>query len=204
MDFTGTRRYGRENDDSTAARFFEWVATEMRSRVQPEQRFHPLTHEPVEPEAALVIRNWRLAGYYLASFLLPQGRQRRAVELESLLAGARQRAEEYEGELEHEAPGVSVAAFDVDGAERLESKAEKFLRLATHEGTPPEEARAAAFALAKLISGGELALLAWGRVRHFAERFQKMQELFDMLQAETPWLFLYGARAQRRSAPSDH
>ena len=196
MDFTGTRRYGRENDDSVAARFFQEVAEALISRVHPEQRFHPLSHEPVEPEASGVIRNWRLAGYYLASYLLLTRRMRQPLELESLMEGARQRLEEYDVELSLHGIG-KIEAFDVEACERLEAKAEKFLKLATHERTPPEEARAAAFALSKMIGSSELTLLAWERVRHFARRFHQMQELFDTLQKENPLLFFYGAKGQR-------
>jgi hypothetical protein len=196
MDFTGTRRYGRENDDSVAARFFQEICEAIIARVHPEPRFHPLSHEQLDPDQSLVIRNWRLAGYYLASYLLPTRRKRHPVELEQMIAGMRQRMQEYE--LELQADGVvDIEAFDVDGCERLESKAEKFLKLATHEGTPPEEARAAAYALAKMIANNDLALLAWERVRHFARRFHQMQELFDMLQQENPLLFIYGAKMQQ-------
>ena len=200
MDFTGTRRYGRENDDSVAARFFQEVADAIIARVHPEQRFHPLTHEPVEPEPSGVIRNWRLAGYYLASYLLPTRRKRHPLELESLMEGIRQRMEEYEMELS--AFGIAeVEVFNVEACERLEAKAEKYLRLATHEGTPPEEARSAAIALARMIARSELALLGWERVRHFTKRLHQMQELFEMLQKENPLLFLYGAKAQQ---PKQH
>ena len=109
--------------------------------MHPEPRFHPLSHEQLDPDQSLVIRNWRLAGYYLASYLLPTRKKRHPVELEQMIAGMRQRMQEYE--LELQADGVvDIEAFDVDGCERLESKAEKFLKLATHEGTPSEEARA--------------------------------------------------------------
>lgn len=196
MDFTGTRRYGRENDDSVAARFFQEIADAIIARVHPEQRFHPLTHEPVEPESNGVIRNWRLAGYYLASYLLPTRRKRHPLELESLMEGIRQRMEEYEMELS--IVGLAdIEAFDIDACERLEAKAEKYLRLATHEKTPIEEARSAALALAKMVARSEMTLLGWERVRHFARRFHQMQELFEMMQKENPLLFLYGAKSQQ-------
>lgn len=200
VDFTGTHRFWKEDDRSVAAQFFQEVAEALIARVHPEQRFHPLSHEPLEASPDQVIRNWRLAGYYLASFLLPTRRKRHALELESLMSGIRQRMDEHEIELQSD--GVAkIESFDVEGAERLEAKAEKFLKLATHDKTPPEEARAAAYALAKMIAGSDVTLLAWERVRHFAKRFQQMQELFDMLQAENPLLFFYGAKKQRVEPP---
>jgi len=198
MDFTGARRYGRENDDSVAAQFFKWMAEQVISRVQPPQRFHGLTHEEIPAEENLVIRNWRLAGYYLASNLLPTKKKRHPLELEAMISGMRQRMEEYEIEIQEELGKVKLEVFDIEASERVESKAEKFLKLATHETTPTEEARAAAFALAKMIAQSDVAILSWARVRHFARRFEQMRELFAMLQTEDPLLFFYGAKEQRR------
>lgn len=187
MDFTGARRYGRENDDSAAAKFFQWMAEQVIARVHPE-----------DTEESLVVRNWRLAGYYLGNFLVPTKKRRHPLELESMISGMRQRMEEYEIELQEEDNKVKLEVFDIDACERVESRADKFLRLATHEATPPEEARAAAFALAKMIAQSDVALLSWARVRHFARRFEQMQELFAMLQKENPLLFFYGAKGQRK------
>lgn len=197
MDFTGAKRYSRENDDSEEMRYFRALAESLIARVHPEQRFDPLSHDPVEPAPQKVIYRWRLGGYYLANFLLPTRRRRHPLELESLIAGIRMRMEEYELELQLQ--GIAtIEAFDVAACERTEAKAEKFLRLATHERTPPEEARAAALGLAKMIASSDVALLAWERVRHFAKEFERMKELFDKLQKEQPLLFFYGARGQRQ------
>lgn len=196
MDFTGTRRSGREDERSATAQLFKEIADAIIAKVHPEIRFEPLTGREVEPNRADLVKNWRLGGYYLASFLVPTRKRRAPVELECFIEGMRMRKNEYEAEIVGDGQ-VSVETFDVDASERLEGRAEKYLRLATHENTPVNEARAAAFALAKMIASSELALLSWDRVRHFAKRFAQMEDLFEMIRAENPFLFLYGARDQQ-------
>jgi hypothetical protein len=116
----------------------------------------------------------------------------------------RQRLDEYEQELE-EAKLGQLDAFDKDASERAEAQAEKLLKLATHPGTGPAEASAAALGLVKKIASSELALLSWERVRYFAKRFQQMEELFELIRMENPLLFMYGAKDQIvRNRGGDH
>ncbi|HYX20682.1 MAG TPA: hypothetical protein VFA98_07535 [Thermoanaerobaculia bacterium] len=189
MDYTGARRYG---SDEAEEGFYKEIALWLIGKVQPEIRFHPITHEEEEPNRHAVVKNWRQAGYALGRHLVPRRRGKRfPIELESFVAGLRMFQEDYEREL-----GPKVEAFDVDASEREEAKAEKFLRLATHEGTPIDEARAAALALARMIGSADLVLLSRERVRHFASYFRRMEDLFEVLRRENPTLFFYGAREQ--------
>lgn len=200
MDYTGARRSGRKDAEEA---FFKEVALWIIGKVQPPVRYHPLTHEETEPQRSDVIKNWRAAGYALACHLVPKRKGKRfPLELESFIEGLRQRKDEYEHELSSAASGGKGAAaarvevFDVEACERAEERAEKYLRLATHENTEVEEARNAALALAKMIGKSELALLAWERVRHFARHLRQMEDLFELMRRESPYHFFYGAPEQ--------
>lgn len=193
MDYTGARRYG---SDEAEQGFYKEIALWLIGKVQPEIRFDPLTHEEEEPNRHAVVKNWRQAGYALARHLVPRRKGKRfPIELESFVAGLRMFQEDYEREL-GAVPGAKVEIFDVEASERAEAKAERFLRLATHENTPIDEARAAALGLARMIATADLVLLARDRVRHFATHFRRMEDLFEILRRESPTLFIYGAKEQ--------
>lgn len=183
MDYTGTRREGR----GSFSYFFEEVGQAIVAQL------HASSH--VDTSRSELVKSWRLGGYQLASYLLPTRKKRYPEELNSFIQGMKQRMSEYE--LENlGAGGAAIEIFDVEACEKLEARAEKFLRLATHEGTPIDEARAAALGLAKMIAASDLALLGWERVRHFVQRFAQMEEVFSVIRRENPMLFLYGARDQ--------
>lgn len=200
MDYTGTRREGSER-----SAFFEEVCSAIISKVHPEVRYNPRTGHPDDPNPADVVRNWRLGGYYLASYFLPTRKKRTPLELESCIQGMRQRLDEYEQELEESKLG-QLNYFDVGASEKVEAQAEKLVKLATHPGTGSAEAAAAALGLIKKIGSSELALLSWERVRYFAKRFHQMEELFEMIRKENPLLFMYGAKDQivRNRGGGDH
>ena len=194
MDFTGARRKGDEE-----AAFYKEIASWLISKARGDIRYHPLTHEEEEPNKHVVVRNWRAAGYGLSRFLVPRRKgKRQPVELESFIDGLKQGMDEYELELGEDGSGkkARIEVFDVEACERIESKAEKYLKLATHPGTPIEEARAAALALAKMVAGSELVILGWERVRHFARHLRQMEDLFEVLRHRNPFLFYYGAKEQ--------
>jgi hypothetical protein len=182
MDYTGTRREARESESS---QFFRDIGEAMISHIHPTSR---------EPSSAEVISRWRLGGYRLASFLVPMKKKRFPTELNALLAGMHQRMTEYE--MEHLGPSASVEPFDMDASDKIEARATKFMNLATHPNTGPDEARNAALGLAKMIASAELAVLSWERVRHFVQRFEQMSQLFAVIRQENPTLFVYGAREQ--------
>jgi hypothetical protein len=195
MDYTGARRYGQKESEQEG--FWKDVANLLIAKVHPEVRFHPLTHDELDPEQSAVIKNWRAAGYALANHLVPRRRGKRfPLELESFIDGLRQKMQEYEVELGGGSSGPKIEIFNVEECEKIEEKAEKYLALATHEKTPPEEARSAALALAKMIADSKLALLGWERVRHFVQHLKRMEELFEVIRHENPLLFFYGAREQ--------
>jgi hypothetical protein len=181
MDYTGTRREARESESS---KFFRDIGEAMIAHIHPTHR---------DPSRAEVISRWRLGGYRLASFLVPMKKKRFPEELNALLAGMYQRMQEYE--MEHLGPSP-IEPFDADACDKIEAKASKFLKLATHPNTGPDEARNAALGLAKMIAGSELVVLGWERVRHFVQRFEQMQELFAVMRQENPLLFVYGTREQ--------
>jgi hypothetical protein len=182
MDYTGTRREARESESS---QFFRDIGEAMISHI------HPTTRDPSKAE---VISRWRLGGYRLASFLVPVKKKRFPEELNALLAGMYQRMQEYEQE--YLGPVASIEPFDADASDKIEARASKFMSLATHSSTNPDEARNSALGLAKMIAASELAVLSWERVRHFVQRFEQMQQLFSVIRQENPLLFVYGAREQ--------
>jgi hypothetical protein len=92
---------------------------------------------------------------------------------------------------------IAIEQFEVEVCEKSEARAQKFLRLATHPNTPVDEARAAALGLAKMIAGSELVLLSWGRVSHFAQRYQQMEEAFSKFKAANPFDFFFGPHDDR-------
>ena len=193
MDYTGARRHGRNEAEEG---FYKEIALWLIGKTQPEVRYHPLTHEEEEPNRHVVIKNWRQAGYALARHLVPRRKGRRfPVELESFIEGLRMYMQDYETEL-GSPPGSKVEVFDVEASERAEEKAERFLRLATHEGTPIDEARAASLALARMIGSSDLVLLSRERVRHFAAHLRRMEDLFEILRRDSPTMFIYGAKEQ--------
>ena len=182
MDYTGTRREGRE----TEAGFYQEVGEWLIAKVHPVVcDGHGGYREPSRPD---VVKNWRLGGYRLASRLLPMRRKRFPEELRAFIDGMKQRMQEYE----QENVGLIADQFDVEACERSEARAQKFLRLATHPGTPVDEARSAALGLAKMIAGSELVLLSWGRASHFAQRYHQMSEIFDKVRAANPFDFFFG------------
>ncbi len=188
MDYTGTRREGRETEAGFYQEIGEWLIAKV----------HPVVCDGHggyrEPHRSDVVKNWRLGGYRLAAHLLPMRRKRFPEELSAFIDGMRQRMQEYEQE---NAGMIAVEQFDVEACEKSEARAQKFLRLATHAGTPVDEARSAALGLAKMIAGSELVLLSWGRVSHFAQRFQRMEEMFTMLKASNPFDFFFGPHDDR-------
>jgi hypothetical protein len=181
MDYTGTRRAAREGTES---QFFREVGEALIAHV------HPTSAVPLRSE---IVSRWRLGGYRLASHLLPTRKKRFPEELNAFISGLRQRMQEYEAE--SLGPSV-VEEFDVDACEKIETKAERYLKLATHPNTNAHEAGNAALNLAKMIVSAELSLLGYERVRHFVQRFQQMEDLFAVIRQENPLLFLYGARDQ--------
>ncbi len=183
MDYTGTRREGRESETGFYQEIGEWLIAKV----------HPVVGNGYggyhEPSRSDVVKNWRLGGYRLAAHLLPMRRKRFPEELRAFIDGMRQRMQEYEQE---HAGAITLEQFDVEACEKAEAKAQKFLRLATHASTPIDEARSAALGLAKMIAGSELVLLSWGRVSHFAQRFQQMEEMFTMVRNSNPFSFFFG------------
>jgi hypothetical protein len=180
MDYTGTRREGRNSE----SHFFREVGADIIAHV------HPTHRDPLRSE---VVSRWRLGGYWLASHLLPVKAKRFPEELNAFIAGMRQRMQEYEQE--HLGPAI-MEAFDVDACEKIEKQAHLYLKLATHERTPSDEARNAAMNLAKMFANSKLSMLGWERVRHFVQRFEEMEGLFALIREENPLLFIYGARDQ--------
>ena len=207
MDFTGTRRQAQEE----LLGFFSELADALISKAHPEprQRRNLNYDEPWKiksggPGAYVedgdaewqrdVVKSWRLAGYALGTFLLPTKKVGRvARELESFIDGLRQRLYEYEQNHRH----GKVEALDLGAVEKLESRAEKLLRLATHESTPREEASAAALGLARLVASSELVVLSWERVRHFVRHLRQMEEVLEMMRQDAPELFYYGSREEK-------
>jgi hypothetical protein len=181
MDYTGTRREAR----GAFSYFFEEIGQAIVAQLHTSSRVDTLRSE--------VVKSWRLGGYQLATYLLPSRKKRFPEELNSFIQGMKQRQSEYE--LENlGADGAPIEVFDVGACEKLEARAEKLLKLATHDGTPIDEARAAALGLARMIAASDLALTGWERVRHFAQKFSQMEEVFALIRKENPTLFLYGAR----------
>jgi hypothetical protein len=183
LDYTGTRREARNFE----SQFFREIGEAIIAQVHPSHR---------EPSRSEVVSAWRLAGYRLASHLLPGRHKRFPEELNAFIIGLRQRMAEYESE-QLGPLGVEVEeAFDVEACEKLEARAHKFLKLATHAGTPLQEAQAAAMGLAKMILGSELAVIGWARAAHFTQEFEKMKSAFALFEKENPLQFLYGTRDQ--------
>jgi hypothetical protein len=196
MDFTGARRRGSEEEA-----FYKEVANWLIAKCRGDVRYHPLTREEVDPSQHVTVRNWRAAGYGLSRFLVPRRKgTRQPIELESFIEGLRQGMQDYEMELDDGggsgAPKIRLEAFNVEACEKLEEKAEKYLKLATHENTPIEEARAAALALARMVAGHEMVLLGYERVRHFSRHLRQMEDLFEVLRHQNPLMFFYGAKEQ--------
>src|SRR5271163_9271 len=160
MDYTGTRRAARESE----SQFFREVGEAIIAQVHPTER------DPLRSE---IVSRWRLGGYRLAGYLLPTKKKRFPEELSAFLAGMHQRMQEYEAE--HLGPTV-VDPFDINACERLEARAHKYLKLATHPNTGENEARNAALSLAKMIATSELAILGWERVRHFTQKFNDLEQ----------------------------
>jgi hypothetical protein len=183
VDYTGTRRQARE----AFSYFFEEIGQAIVAQL------HTSSH--ANTARSDLVKSWRLGGYQLATYLLPTRRKRYPEELNSFIQGMKQRLGEYE--LENlGADGAPIEVFDVGACEKLEARAEKFLKLAVHENTPIDEARAAALGLARMIEKTDLALLGWERVRHFTQRFSQMEEVFSLIRRENPTLFLYGVKDQ--------
>ena len=198
MDYTGTRREGSD-EEATEHFFFRQVAEDFIARFQPVDRQGPrgTSSSPYRHE---VITSWRLAGYRFAMHLLPVKRPRVPDELDSFIEGLRQRLREYEQEHLDKASGMEVSGeLDVDACEKIESKAQKFLRLASHAGTPSHEAASAAAAIVKMVTGGDLVLLSLERVRDLVQRHTRLEEAFKVARLEKPSDFLYGTREQREN-----
>jgi hypothetical protein len=199
MDFTGTRRDGSD-EESVEQLFYRQVGEELWARVHPVD-FQGPRGTTAAPRRHEIVRNWRLAGYRLATELLPTERVRVPDELDAFKEGLLQRLREYE--LEHLGASESgievVEELDVEGCDKIESKAQKYLRLATHATTPSSEAASAALHIARMIVNGDLALLSLERVRHLAQRLTRMEEAFRTIRQENPLQFLYGTREQRQT-----
>ena len=207
MDWTGTRRAAQEE----LLGFFSELADALIAKAHPEPRGrqHLNYGEPWKIKSGShgayiedgdaewqrdVVKSWRLAGYALGTFLLPTKKVGRvARELESFIEGLRQRLGEYEQEHRH----GKVEILDLGVVERLESRAEKFLRLATHEGTPREEASAAAMGLARMVASSEMVVLSWERVRHFVRHLRQMEDVLEMMRRDAPEMFYYGSREEK-------
>lgn len=202
MDYTGTRREGRD-EEATEHFFFRQVAEDFIARFQPVDRQGPrgTSSSPYRHE---IITSWRLAGYRFAMHLLPAKRVRIPDELDAFIEGLRQRLREYEQEhltKTSAASGMEVSGgLDVDACEKIESKAQKFLRLASHAGTPSHEAASAAAAIVKMVTGGDLVLLSLERVRDLVQRHTRLEEAFKVARLEKPSDFLYGTLEQRENA----
>jgi hypothetical protein len=178
MDYTGTRLEGRESETSFYREVGEWLI----AKIHPTSGYR----EPPYPE---VVKSWRLGGYRLAAHLLPTRRRRYPDELRAFIDGMRQRLQEY---AEEHAGEITLEQFDVGACEKIELKAQKYLKLATHPNTNPHEAASAATNLARMIAGSEMVLLSFGRVSHFAQRLQRMEEMFAMLKEADPFSFFFG------------
>lgn len=192
MDYTSTRAEGRESDmnedvgerrSSFYREMGEWIIAKV----------HPVIYDGRggyrEPQHPDVVKNWRLGGYKLASHLLPTRRRRFPDELRAFIDGMRQRMQEY---TEEHTGTIPLEQFDLSSAEKVEQKAQKYLKLATHPSANANEASSAAMNLAKMIAGSELVILSFGRVSHFAQRFQQMEEMFAMLRDADPFSFFFG------------
>lgn len=196
MDYTGARREGRD-EEATEHFFFRQVAEDFIARFQPADRQGPRGTSS-SPHRHEIISSWRLAGYRFAMHLLPVKRARIPDELSSFVEGLSQRLREYELEELGELSGMEVSGeLDIDACEKIESKSQKFLRLASHSGTPPHEAASAAAAIVKMVTGGDLVLLSLERVRDLVQRHTRLEEAFKVARLEKPSDFLYGAREQR-------
>lgn len=198
MDYTGTRRAGRDEDASEHF-FFRQVCEELIARVHPTDWQGP-RGTTAAPHRHEIISKWRLAGYRFAMHLLPVKRARIPDELDSFIEGLRQRLREYELEHLGNTSGMEVSGeLDVDACEKIESKAQKFLSLASHVGTPSPEADSARRAIVKMLVNGDLVLLSLERVRDLVQRHTRLEEAFKVARLEKPSDFLYGTREQREN-----
>lgn len=89
---------------------------------------------------------------------------------------------------EFESRSRGIAAFSESDAVKVEEKAKKLLRLATHEGTGEHEAAASSLQFAKLFSGTDLVLFARVRAQHWLGDYERMKLMFERIRREHPWL----------------
>lgn len=198
MDYTGTRREGLD-EDSSEHLFFRQVCEELIARVHPVD-WHGPRGTTVAPRRHEIISNWRLAGYRFAMHLLPVKQLRIPDELDSFIEGLLQRLREYELEQFEKATGMEFSReLDIDACDKVESKAQKFLRLASHPGTPLPEADSARRAIMKMILEGDLTLVSFERAHHQTLHYARMEEAFEVARLEKPSDFLYGTREQREN-----
>lgn len=200
MDYTGTKREGGD-EESVEHLFMRQVAAEFIDRYQPTD-FHGPRGTTAAPHRHEVVRNWRLAGYRFACHLLPTKRVRAPVELDSFIQGLRQRLREYEFDhLGASESGIEVVEdFDKEASEKIETKAQKYLKLATHLATPSHEAGSAALHIARMVMSGDLApLLSFERVHHAMSKLSRLDEAFEVMRGKNPLQHLYGPREQRQS-----
>jgi hypothetical protein len=196
LDYTGARREGRDEETSEHF-FFRQVCEELIARVHPVDWQGP-RGTTAAPRRHEIISSWRLAGYRFAMHLLPVKQVRIPEELDSFIEGLKQRLREYELEHLGKASGMEVSAeLDIDACEKIESKVQKFLSLASHAGTPPPEADSARRAIVKMVTSGDLVLLSLERVRDLVQRHTRLEEAFKVARLEKPSDFLYGSREQR-------
>jgi hypothetical protein len=193
VDYTGAKRDG-EDEESIEHAFFRQVCEDLIARVHPVERQGPRGASS-SPRRHEIISSWRLAGYRFATHLLPVKHVRTPEELRSFVDGLEQRLNEYELEHESKMPWVE-ASGEVDW-EKIESKAQKFLRLATHAGTPLHEATAASAAIVKMIVSGDLSLLSFERVHDLVWKYKRLKEAFKVARLKNPSDYLYGTREQR-------
>jgi hypothetical protein len=201
MDYTGTRRDGRD-EESIEHAFFREVCEELISRVHPIDWKGPRGNN-VAPQRHQIISSWRLAGYCFATHLLPKRAPETAIELDSFIEGLRQRFCEYETEhldkFSQDDFDAFGKEFDLDACDKVESRGQKLLRLSSHFGTPAHEAASAALGIVKMVTNGDLVLLSLERVRHLAQRLTRLDEAFRVIRLENPSKFLYGTHEQRKN-----
>lgn len=172
MDFDGIRASAYERNDDT----IDYIAEALHEYLGSRTTRHLLIH-----------RTWQVAGYRLAMRLLTRERTPH-LYVQGFSQGFLLALHEYEDRAQN------IVQFDAQAATKLEEKISKLLRLALHETTNENEARAAFHGFVKLAQAGEVAIFAKARMIHWTNDYEKIKQAFGHIMKQNPWLNLWGAK----------
>jgi hypothetical protein len=130
-------------------------------------------------------KRWKVVGYRLAETLSRCSQESRRASV----ALVKEFAEGMLVFCQNHAPGGPLVMFDEARAAQIEDRAEKLFTLAAHPNTGGHERSAAEAGIGRLVTSGDLGLVAQLRLAYLKQRLKQIHQVVEFIRSQHPWVF---------------